>query len=32
MVVQNIAMSVPLGMAVVGFWESEDKGHEHKAF
>lgn len=24
MVVQNIAISVPLGMATVGFWEGED--------
>lgn len=27
MVVQNIAISVPLGMATAGFWEGEDNAY-----
>ncbi len=32
MVVQKIAISVPLGMATVGFWEGEDKRNDQMAF
>lgn len=32
MVVQNIAISVPLGMATVGFWEAGHKRNSCKAF
>ena len=30
MVVQNIAISVPLGMATVGFWEEKNKKKTNK--